>query len=107
MSELDRIKEQLVYLRFWLGIMVVTEITLVGWLISTPNTADPVLWSLAALGVILLGFGIFLLHRQIERRIEEVRRLWPWKFSLASLCLLSCCFSSALHLTPPVVSSAP
>ena len=75
MSELDRIKEQLVYLRFWLGIMVVTEITLVGWLISTPNTADPVLWSLAAVGVILLGFGIFLLHRQIERRIEEVRRL--------------------------------
>jgi len=74
-SELDRIKEQLVYLRFWLGIMVVTEITLVGWLISTPNTADPVLWSLAAVGVILLGFGIFLLHRQIERRIEEVRRL--------------------------------
>ncbi len=75
MSELDRLKEQLVYLRFWLGIMVVTEITLVGWLISTPNTADPVLWSLAAVGVVLLGFGIFLLHRQVERRIEEIRRL--------------------------------
>ena len=75
MSELDRLKEQLVYLRFWLGIMVVTEITLVGWLISTPNTADPVLWSFAAVGVVLLGFGIFLLHRQIELRIEEVRRL--------------------------------
>jgi len=74
-SELDRLKEQLVYLRFWLGIIVVTEITLVGWLISTPNTADPVLWSLAAVGVVLLGFGVFLLHRQIERRIEEVRRL--------------------------------
>jgi hypothetical protein len=74
-SELDRLKEQLVYLRFWLGIMVVTEITLVGWLISTPNTADPVLWSLAAVGVVLLGFGIFLLHRQVERRIEELRRL--------------------------------
>jgi len=74
-SELDRLKEQLVYLRFWLGIMVVTEITLVGWLISTPNTADPVLWSFAAVGVVLLGFGIFLLHRQIERRIEEVRSL--------------------------------
>ncbi len=75
MSELDRLKEQLVYLRFWLGIMVVTEITLVGWLISTPNTADPVLWSLAAVGVVVLGFGIFLLHRQVERRIEEIRRL--------------------------------
>lgn len=39
MSELGRLKEQLVYLRFWLGIMVVTEIPLVGWLISTPTDA--------------------------------------------------------------------
>jgi hypothetical protein len=74
-SELDHLKEQLVYLRFWLGIVVVTEITLVGWLISTPNTAGPVLWSLAAVSAVLLGFGIFLLHRQVERRIEEIRRL--------------------------------
>ena len=75
MSELDRLKEQLVYLRFWLGIMVVTEITLVGWLISTPNTADPVLWFLGAVGAVVLGFGIFLLHRQIERRIDQIGRL--------------------------------
>jgi hypothetical protein len=44
MSELDRLKERLVYLRFWLGIMVVTEITLVGWLISTPTSGNPTLW---------------------------------------------------------------
>ena len=75
MSELDRLKEQLVYLRFWLGIMGVTEITLVGGLISTPNTADPVLWFLGAVGAVVLGFGIFLLHRQIERRIDQIGRL--------------------------------
>ncbi len=74
-SELDRLKEQLIYLRFWLGIMVVTEITLVGWLISTPKTADPVLWSLGAVGAVLLGFGIFLLHRQVERRIDQIGKL--------------------------------
>ena len=33
MSELDRLKEQLAYLEFWQGIMVVTEISLVGWFI--------------------------------------------------------------------------
>ena len=75
MSELDRLKEQLVYLRFWLGIMVVTEITLVGWLISTPTSAHPVLWSLAAVGAVLLGVGIFLAHRQIERRIDQIGKL--------------------------------
>lgn len=55
MSELDRVKEQLVYLRFWLGIMVVTEITLVGWLISTPNSANPTLWFIGAFGAVVLG----------------------------------------------------
>ena len=75
MSELDRIKEQLVYLRFWQGIMVVTEISLVGWLISTAGTSDPALWSFAAVSVVVLGFGIFALHRQIERRIDQIGRL--------------------------------
>jgi len=74
-SELDRLKEQLVYLRFWLGIKVVTEITLVGWLISTPTSAGAVLWSLAAVGAVLLGVGIFLVHRQIERRIDQIGKL--------------------------------
>ena len=75
MSELDRLKEQLVYLRFWLGIMVVTEITLVGWLISTPTRADLVLWSLSAVAAVVLGVGIFLVHQQIERRIEQIGKL--------------------------------
>ncbi len=75
MSELDRLKEQLVYLRFWLGIMVVTEITLVGWLISTPTSANPMLWFIGAFGALLLGVGIFLVHRQIERRVDQIGKL--------------------------------
>jgi hypothetical protein len=74
-SELDRLKEQIAYLKFWQGIMVVTEISLVGWLISTAGTSHPVLWSFATVGVVVLGFGIFALHRQIERRIEHIGRL--------------------------------
>ena len=75
MSELDRLKERLVYLRFWLGIMVVTEITLVGWLISTPPSANSALWLIGAFGAVLLGSGIYLVHRQVERRIDEIGKL--------------------------------
>lgn len=75
MSELDRLKEQLVYLRFWLGIMVVTEITLVGWLISTPTSRNPTLWFIAAFGAALLGVGIYLVHRQVQRRIDQIGKL--------------------------------
>jgi len=75
MSELDRLKERLVYLRFWLGIMVVTEITLVGWLISTPTSGNPTLWFIAAFAAVVLGVGIYLVHRQVERRIDQIGKL--------------------------------
>jgi hypothetical protein len=75
MPELDRLKEQLVYLRFWLGIMVVTEITLVGWLISTPAEANPTLWFIGAFAAMVLGVAIFLVHRQVERRIDQIGKL--------------------------------
>ena len=75
MSELDRLKEQLVYLRFWQGIMVVTDLSLVGWLVSTADTATPTLLSFAIVGIVVLSLGIFLIHRQIERRIEHIGRL--------------------------------
>ena len=75
MSELDRLKEQLTYLRFWLGIMVVTGITLVGWLISTPFSEDPILWFMGAFGAAVLVSGIYLIHRRIERRIDKIGKL--------------------------------
>jgi hypothetical protein len=55
--------------------MVATEIALVGWLISTPINANPTLWFIGAFGAVLLGAGIFLLHRQIERRIDQIGKL--------------------------------
>jgi len=72
MSQLDRLKEQLAYLKFWLGVVVVTDISLIGWLISASDTAGQLNFALAAAAVILLSLGIAFLHRQIERRIEEI-----------------------------------
>jgi len=55
--------------------MVVTDISLVGWLASAADTATPTLLSFTIVGIVALGLGIFLLHRQIERRIEQIGRL--------------------------------
>ena len=75
MSELDRVKEQLVYLRFWLGIMVATEIALVGWLVSTAIGANVTLWFMGVFGAVVLAAGIFLVHMQVERRIDQIGKL--------------------------------
>jgi hypothetical protein len=56
MSELDRVKEQLVYLRFCIG-------------------ANATLWFMGAFGAVALAAGIFLVHRQVERRIDQIGKL--------------------------------
>ena len=75
MSELDRLREQLVYLRLWLGIVVVAEISLIGWLASAVESAPVRLLALAIATAVLLGFGIFMLHRRIQRRIDDIGKL--------------------------------
>lgn len=75
MSQLDRLREELAYAKFWLGIAVVTDISLAGWLITSFDTAARLTFALALAGVILLSSGILVLHRQIERRIEQIGAL--------------------------------
>lgn len=75
MPELDRLKEQVAYLKFWQGIVVVTDISLTGWLITASATATRLTVILAVVGVALLSLGIVVLHRQIERRIEQIGKL--------------------------------
>ena len=75
MAELDRIRERLAYFKFWQGIMVVTDISLVGWLVSTAEGAKAVPFILAIAGVACLTGGILALHRHIEELIERTSTL--------------------------------
>jgi hypothetical protein len=70
---LDGLKEELAYLRLWLGMLAVSEISLLGWTTSAVETASARLLSLAIVVIMVLGLAIFLLHRIIERRIEQIR----------------------------------
>ena len=75
MSELDHLREEVAYLKLWLGIVVVTDISLAGWLLSSSDTAAPYTVFFAVMGLILLSAGIVVLHRRIERRISRIKEL--------------------------------
>ena len=75
MPQLDRLKEQVAYLRFWQGVVVITDISLVGWLISVVDEAERLRLLLGIFGVILLSFGAVVLHRHIDRRMEQIGEL--------------------------------
>ena len=75
MAELDRVRERLAYFKFWKGVMVVTDISLVGWLVSTAESAKPVPFILAIAGVACMTAGILALHRHIDELIEQTSTL--------------------------------
>jgi hypothetical protein len=75
MSKVDKAKEQLAYLKFWLGVMVVTDISLVGWLVSSADTA-PVHGVLGALvAVVVITAAGFTVHRRVEHLIDALEDL--------------------------------
>jgi len=75
MSELDVAKERIAYLKVWLGILVVTDISTFGWLVSSVDTASSLLLWAAIVVVVALTAGILVLHRRIDRHIQSLREL--------------------------------
>ena len=77
--DLERLKEEVAYLKFWQGVAVVTDISLMGWLVSACDAATGLRIALASLGIVLISWGSIVLHRRIEGRIQEIGQLSPWK----------------------------
>ena len=74
-AALDRVKEEVAYLKFWQGISVVTGISLVGWLVSGSDSPDSLRFVLAVAGVLVLTSVAMALHRDIKRRIGHIGAL--------------------------------
>ena len=75
MSKLDKTKETINQFRVWLGILVLTDISLVGWLASNMNKDDGVRVVLASLSVFILSGLIVFIEKRIRKTIEELEEL--------------------------------
>jgi hypothetical protein len=75
MSALDLAKERIAYLKFWLGLFAVTDISLVGWVVANIGSASTVRLVTAGVAASASGAGLALLHRRIDTRIEALRDL--------------------------------
>jgi hypothetical protein len=75
MSKADKAKEQIAYLKFWLGVMVVTDISLVGWLVSSAVAAPAYQVVGALVAVVVITVAGFAVHRRVERLIDTLEEL--------------------------------
>jgi len=75
MSKIDRAKEQIAYLKLWLGILVATIISLTGWLISNFQAVHQVLVFAAVFALLILGYAGYSIHKRIEEKIILLEEL--------------------------------
>jgi hypothetical protein len=75
MSEIDIVKETIAYLKFWLGIMVVSDISLVGWLLSNAGIASGLKTYGAIIGVAVITILALIVHKRIEHLISTLKEL--------------------------------
>ncbi len=75
MSQADIIKETIAYLKFWLGIMVVLDISLVGWLLAHAGESSDLKAFGAVIGVSAITFSVYFVHKRIETLISTLKDL--------------------------------
>ena len=75
MSKLDVAKEHIGYLKLWLGIVIVTDISLMGWLLGNFQTAG---WALIVgdiVALVAVSWGCYSLHTRIEAAIANLEEM--------------------------------
>lgn len=75
MSRLDVAKETIAYLKFWMGVLVVSDISLVGWLLSDDNSLIDLKTYAAIFSVAVITISIFIVHKQVKRIILTLEDL--------------------------------
>lgn len=72
-AEIEAIKEEISYLRLWMGVSLATWISLLSWVfsISQANITNKAIFSIILLLILLAG--IIALHKKILQKIKFLR----------------------------------
>lgn len=79
MAKIDPLKEEIAYLKYWQGVFVLSDISLIAWLLGSSDKAAAGLFPLALAGMFALTFGVLVVHRRIERYILRLGDRTAWK----------------------------
>ena len=75
MAYIDRVKEEIGWLKVIFAISIATDISLIAWLIQSYGKVRPFLSMLGALGALLIMFTIVWINRIAYRKIDELEEL--------------------------------
>jgi len=73
MARIDEIKGEINYAKVWLGILVLTNISLISWLINNYETSVELKIYADIIAIFLLTIFISLVHKSIKRKILSLK----------------------------------
>ena len=75
MAYIDKIKEEIGWLKVIFAISIATDISLIAWLVENFKKEDPFLLIIAGLGALLLMFVIIWINSVTYRKINKLEEL--------------------------------
>jgi hypothetical protein len=75
MVKIDEIKEELNYMKVWLGIIVITTIGLISWLVNNHETSSTVKIVSDIVAIVTLTISIILIDKSIKKKIKSLKEL--------------------------------
>jgi len=72
MARVDRIKEEIGWLKVPFGLLAVVDASLLGWLAQSYTRANPVLLAAASIAAIVVTSVIFQINRIAYSRIDDL-----------------------------------
>ncbi len=75
MAKIDEIKEELNYLKVWLGIIVITTIGLISWLVNNYEMSGRIKIFADMLAILVLTISIIIIDKKIKSKIKNLKDL--------------------------------
>ena len=72
MARIERIKEEIGWLKVPFGLLAVIDASLLGWLAQSYSKANSALVAAATVAVIVVSSGIFQINRIAYRRFDDL-----------------------------------
>ncbi len=75
MAKLDKLKEEIGWMKIIFGILIAADISLLAWVAQNYNETDTFLRYICIFGIVVITGIIFLINKAAYRRIDELEDL--------------------------------
>ncbi len=75
MGKIDKEKEEIAWIKFWIGVSVASIMGLISWFVNNYETANGVMLTLDMVSVLIIAVFIVILNKTGLKKIKELEDL--------------------------------